>query len=81
MPAGPRGKGVTWEELFFDLAFVFALTQFSELLHEDHGWPGIGRALILFVPVYWATAGRTGDGQCVRGPAERRGDGPGAGDH
>ncbi|MCO1594221.1 low temperature requirement protein A [Micromonospora sp. RHAY321] len=48
---------MTWEELFFDLAFVFALTQFSEQLHEDHSWFGIGRALILFVPVYWAWGG------------------------
>ncbi|MGI5521098.1 low temperature requirement protein A [Micromonospora sp. CA-259024] len=55
----PNGKGVTWEELFFDLAFVFALTRFSELLHEDHSWSGIGRTLVLFVPVYWAWGGVT----------------------
>lgn len=53
------GRGVTWEELFFDLAFVFALTQFSRLLHEDAGWSGIVRTLILFVPVYWAWGGVT----------------------
>ncbi|MEO3772151.1 low temperature requirement protein A [Micromonospora sp. B9E7] len=50
---------MTWEELFFDLAFVFALTQFSQLLHEDHSWVGIGRTFILFVPVYWAWGGVT----------------------
>ncbi|MFI6263085.1 low temperature requirement protein A [Micromonospora sp. NPDC051006] len=50
---------MTWEELFFDLAFVFALTQFSHLLHEDHSWGGIGLTLILFVPVYWAWGGVT----------------------
>ncbi|MFI7657412.1 low temperature requirement protein A [Micromonospora parva] len=55
----PHSKGVTWEELFFDLAFVFALTQFSTQLHADHTWAGIGRALILFVPVYWAWGGVT----------------------
>ncbi|PWR12587.1 low temperature requirement protein A [Micromonospora acroterricola] len=54
-----HGKGVTWEELFFDLALVFALTQFSRLLHEDHTWAGVGRTLILFVPVYWAWGGVT----------------------
>ncbi|MCZ7374090.1 low temperature requirement protein A [Micromonospora sp. WMMC250] len=59
MPAAPKGKGVTWEELFFDLAFVFALTQFSQLLHEDHTWAGVGRTFILFVPVYWAWGGVT----------------------
>ncbi|MFK3984195.1 low temperature requirement protein A [Micromonospora sp. NPDC050397] len=50
-------KWVTWEELFFDLAFVFALTQFSHLLHEEHSWAGLGKVLILFVIVYWLWGG------------------------
>ncbi|MFY1673497.1 low temperature requirement protein A [Plantactinospora sp. WMMB334] len=50
---------MTWEELFFDLAFVFALTQFSRLLHEHGGWIGIAHTLIVFVPVYWAWGGVT----------------------
>ncbi|MEV7327279.1 low temperature requirement protein A [Micromonospora sp. NPDC093244] len=59
MPTSPPEKGVIWEELFFDLAFVFALTQFSHMLHEDHSWAGIGRVLLLFVTIYWAWAGTT----------------------
>lgn len=48
-----------WEELFFDLAFVFALTQFSRLLHDDHSWAGIGRVLLLFLTIYWVWVGTT----------------------
>ncbi|KAA2254466.1 low temperature requirement protein A [Solihabitans fulvus] len=50
-------KRVTWAELLFDLVFVFAVTQTSALLHVDHSWAGVGRALVLFVPVYWAWVG------------------------
>jgi Predicted membrane protein len=59
--AEPDGaeKRVTWAELFFDLVFVFAITQVSELLHHDHSWAGVGRALIVFVPVWWAWVGTT----------------------
>ncbi|MGI5146798.1 low temperature requirement protein A [Plantactinospora sp. CA-294935] len=59
MQPSPPEKGVIWEELFFDLAFVFALTQFSRMLHDDHSWAGVGRVLLLFVTVYWAWAGTT----------------------
>src|SRR5215212_6614034 len=52
-------KRVTWAELFFDLVFVFAVTQVSGLLHDDHTWSGVGRALIVFVPVWWAWVGTT----------------------
>ncbi|MFI6259350.1 low temperature requirement protein A [Micromonospora zamorensis] len=59
MPTSPPEKGVIWEELFFDLAFVFALTQFSHMLHNDHSWAGIGGVLLLFVTIYWAWVGTT----------------------
>jgi low temperature requirement protein LtrA len=50
-------KRVTWAELFFDLVFVFAVTQVSALLHADHTWSGMGRALVVFVPMYWGWVG------------------------
>ncbi|MBW8483965.1 low temperature requirement protein A [Actinomadura parmotrematis] len=58
-PAGGAGepKRVEWAELFFDLVFVFAVTQVSALLHHDHSWAGAARALVVFVPVYWAWVG------------------------
>lgn len=52
-------KRVTWVELFFDLVFVVALTQVSGLLHDDHSWAGAGRALVVFIPIYWAWVGMT----------------------
>ncbi|MFF4367227.1 low temperature requirement protein A [Streptomyces sp. NPDC001594] len=57
--AEEREKKVTWSELFFDLVLVFAVTQVSALLHHDHGWAGTGRALIVFIPVYWVWVGNT----------------------
>lgn len=48
----------TFLELFFDLAFVFALTRVSQRfadLHEDSGWDlvsGFGRALLLFLALW-----------------------------
>jgi low temperature requirement protein LtrA len=70
-----EGKRVTWAELYFDLVFVFAVTQVTGLLHDDHSWPGIGRALIAFVPVYWtwiATCLHT-NRQDIENPLDRAG--------
>jgi low temperature requirement protein LtrA len=50
-------KRVTWTELFFDLVLVFSITQIAAVLHVDHGWPALGKALIVFVPIYWAWVG------------------------
>ncbi|MBT2455803.1 low temperature requirement protein A [Streptomyces sp. ISL-87] len=52
-------KKVAWSELFFDLVLVFAITEVSALLHHDHSWGGVGRALIAFVPIYWVWVGTT----------------------
>ncbi|WP_441245953.1 low temperature requirement protein A [Kitasatospora sp. McL0602] len=52
-------KRVTWAELYFDLVFVFAVTQVSALLHHRHGWPELARAVVVFVPVYWCWVGTT----------------------
>jgi low temperature requirement protein LtrA len=50
-------KRVTWAELFFDLVFVFAVTEVSAMLHANHGWEGLLRALVVFVPIWWAWVG------------------------
>jgi low temperature requirement protein LtrA len=52
-----REKRVTWAELFFDLVFVFAVTQVAALLHADHSWAGVLRALVVFVPIWWGWVG------------------------
>lgn len=53
------GKRVTWTELFFDLVFAYAITQVSELLSAQHTPSHVGRALIVFIPVYWTWVGAT----------------------
>ncbi|SCG74997.1 low temperature requirement protein A [Micromonospora inositola] len=40
-------------ELFFDLAFVFALTQLSHGLIEDLSWNGAFQTLVLLLAVWW----------------------------
>jgi low temperature requirement protein LtrA len=54
-----HGKRVAWAELFFDLVFVFAITELVALLHHDHSWAGVGRAVVVFLPVYWVWVGTT----------------------
>jgi len=48
---------VTWAELFFDLVFVFAVTEVSTLLRGDQSWLGVAHAIVVFVPIYWVWVG------------------------
>jgi low temperature requirement protein LtrA len=48
------GKRVGFLELFFDLVFVFAVTQLVDLLHDDHTTKGWVRAGLLLWLVWWA---------------------------
>jgi low temperature requirement protein LtrA len=41
-------------ELFWDLVFVFAVTQVTTLLHHDLSWAGLGRAMLVLALVWWA---------------------------
>jgi low temperature requirement protein LtrA len=41
-------------ELFWDLVFVFAVTQVSTLLADDVSWTGFGRAMLVLALVWWA---------------------------
>ena len=50
----PDDQKVTFVELFFDLVFVFAVTQIVGLLHVQLDWVGVGRALLVFWLVWWA---------------------------
>jgi low temperature requirement protein LtrA len=54
----PRGEGAeqptTTVELFFDLVYVFAITQLSHLILDDLSVAGVGRAAFLLVIVWWA---------------------------
>jgi low temperature requirement protein LtrA len=44
----------TWLELFFDLVYVFAITQLSHALLADHSPRGLLRAGFLLLVVWWA---------------------------
>jgi len=55
-----RGQGeerVTSLELFFDLVFVFAITQVTSMLSSDPTWSGVGRALLVLGALWWAWTG------------------------
>ncbi len=47
---------VTTLELFFDLAFVFAITQVTQFLAEDLTWRGAGRGMVLLGLLWLAWA-------------------------
>jgi len=53
-----RGEGlrqpITAVELFFDLVYVFAVTQLSHLILDDLTVAGVARAAFLLVVVWWA---------------------------
>ncbi len=50
----PEDQRVTFVELFFDLVFVFAVTQVVQILHDGFGWGAVGRAVLVFWLVWWA---------------------------
>jgi low temperature requirement protein LtrA len=45
---------VTPLELFFDLVFVFAITQVTRLLEADPTWRGIVRGMLVLAALWWA---------------------------
>jgi low temperature requirement protein LtrA len=50
----PDDQNVTFVELFFDLVFVFCVTQVTALVHEHLDWRSTGSALLVFWLVWWA---------------------------
>ena len=54
---GPVAQQVTTLELFFDLVFVFTITQLTATLGHDHGWRGAGRAALLLALMWWMYGG------------------------
>ena len=49
----PRNQRVTFVELFFDLVFVFAVTQLVKIVHHHPGFVGGGQAVLVFWMVWW----------------------------
>jgi low temperature requirement protein LtrA len=52
-PAGTE-QHATPLELFYDLVFVFAITQVSHLLLEHLTWEGAGQSLLVLLVVWWS---------------------------
>jgi low temperature requirement protein LtrA len=50
----PDDQRVSFVELFFDLVFVFCVTQTVALLHHGLSWSAIGQATLVFWLVWWA---------------------------
>jgi low temperature requirement protein LtrA len=49
-----EGQRATSLELFYDLVFVFTVTQVSHLLLDDLTWTGAAKALLVLLVVWWA---------------------------
>ena len=45
---------VTPLELFFDLVFVFAITQVTSMLADDPTWAGVLRGMLVLAALWWA---------------------------
>ncbi len=45
---------VTPLELFFDLVFVFALTQVTGFMSDDPTWAGVGKGMLILGALWWA---------------------------
>ncbi len=50
----PDAQPVTFVELFFDLVFVFAVTQVTVLAAEHLDAGGVGRSIVIFWLIWWA---------------------------
>jgi low temperature requirement protein LtrA len=50
----PADRSVGTLELFFDLVFVYAMSQVTVLMLADISWGGFGRGLLTLAAVWWA---------------------------
>jgi low temperature requirement protein LtrA len=52
--SSPEDQNVTFVELFFDLVFVFSVTQVVGLFHHGISWGATGQGVLVFWLVWWA---------------------------
>jgi low temperature requirement protein LtrA len=50
----PEDQSVTFVELFFDLVFVFSVTQIVRILHDGITWQAVAEGVLVFWLVWWA---------------------------
>jgi low temperature requirement protein LtrA len=58
-PAHHEEQRVAWAELFFDLIWVFAITQITSTLAGAHTAGEAARTVLLFLPLWWGWVGTT----------------------
>ena len=51
---GTEDESVSPLELFFDLVFVFAITQLTQLIADEPDWHGLVKSMVLLALVWWA---------------------------
>jgi low temperature requirement protein LtrA len=56
-PGRRQGERVSPLELFFDLVFVLAITQCTQLMADNPTWEGIGQGVLVLALLWWAWAG------------------------
>lgn len=66
MEAVTESSRVTALELFFDLVFVFAITQVTAFMAEDLSATGVLRGLLVFSMLWWCWVGYSWLGNIVR---------------
>jgi len=54
--AAAQEKRVAPLELFFDLVFVFAITQVTAFMSHDPSWDSLGRGMLILSVLWWAWA-------------------------
>ncbi len=52
-PTAPRSVRVSTLELFFDLVFVFTITQLTEVLAEGHDLEALARVVVMLLLIWW----------------------------
>jgi low temperature requirement protein LtrA len=52
-----QGEQVTPLELFFDLVFVLAITQCTQLMSDEPTWGGLGKGLLVLGVLWWSWVG------------------------
>ena len=50
-------ESVTPLELFFDLVFVLALTQCTQLMADEPTWDGLAKAMLVLAVLWWSWSG------------------------
>ena len=57
VPVMREGERVTPLELFFDLVFVLALTQCTQLMADQPTWEGVAQAMLILAVLWWSWGG------------------------